>query len=167
MCPHLLDSFSVIPSVVETMDDSMMDIYCCWLLHFPEYFHNFLICSKHTCSYWALLLNYWSTPMVTIYCLPCSGFNTFLGMTNYCSNYPIEIMVSTTFIRTLYLEHCSYQAVVPSVWKQIYYFPYVEIFWCFMWVVVFFLYCIGSDPNRNRSEKYYYRLVQWNCVCVF
>ena len=58
--------FSVNSLVVVTIDALIMELYCCWSLHFPEDLYNFLILSRHLCSYIALLLNGWSNTMVTI-----------------------------------------------------------------------------------------------------
>ena len=112
------------------MSTSIMTLYCCLLSHFPEHLYNFLIFSKNMCSYRELLLKNLSNTMVTIFCSIFSDCNTDLRITIICYYYPMEIIVSTTFGRSLDLEHCISQAVLPSVWKQRHSFPYWDSLWC-------------------------------------
>ena len=53
-------------SDIETSAASIIALHFCWLSHLPAVLHNFLMFSRNLCSYKALLLNYWSTPMATM-----------------------------------------------------------------------------------------------------
>ena len=85
---------------------------------FSRIFVQYLKNSKHLCSYSALLLNYLSIPMVNICCLSLYDSNNPLRMTHYYSNDSMEIMVSTTFIKSLDLAHYVVWALLPPVLKQ-------------------------------------------------
>ena len=53
-------------SFVETIADSIIAFYCYWYSHIPAVLYNFLMFSRNICSYKALLLNDWLTPMSTM-----------------------------------------------------------------------------------------------------
>ena len=99
-----------------------MALYCCWLSYFPEDLDNFLIFSRRLCSYIELLLNDWSTPMVTICCFSHSGWKNPLIITHLCAKKCISIIKSIYLVNGSDLEHYASWAVFPSIWKQIYYF---------------------------------------------
>ena len=94
------------------------------LITFSSRFYNFFMFSVHLCSYISLLLNYWYTPMVTIFCFGRSYFNNPLRTTHFCSNYSISIIGSITLVDALDLSYCTAWADFQSIWKQRYYFPY-------------------------------------------
>ena len=52
------------PSGVETIAFSRISFNCVWSSHLPDCLCNFLMFSRHLCSYIALLLKDWSIPMV-------------------------------------------------------------------------------------------------------
>ena len=56
-------------SGVETSAYSIITLYFCWSSHLPVVLYNFLIFSRHICSYKVLFLNCWSIPMATM-CFP-------------------------------------------------------------------------------------------------
>ena len=56
--PGDIGLLSVNPSVVETMDTSIMALYCYLSSKFPAGFDKLLMFYRHLCSYIALLLNY-------------------------------------------------------------------------------------------------------------
>ena len=87
-----------------------------------------MVFSIHLCSKEALLLDYWSTPIVSIFCFSCLDWIRTFIMINCCSNYSIPNIVSINLANALDLAHCFYWIVFPSVWKQIYYFPGGGIF---------------------------------------
>ena len=58
--------FLVHPSGVETIAAPIIALYCCLSLYLPAVLYNFLKFPSHVCSYKALLLNDWSTPMETM-----------------------------------------------------------------------------------------------------
>ena len=80
--------------------------------------------SKNLCLLKALLLNYWSTPMVNTCFFSHYYVNNPLRMTHLCHNNIISKIESTTLVNTLYLVHFDAQAVLTSIWKQRYYVPY-------------------------------------------
>ena len=114
----------VSPLGVETIAASMIALY--WFLssYLPEYLYNFLIFSRHLCSYNILWLNDWSTPMVTIRCFSHSDCNIPLIMTNLCSNCLILIIESITLVNYRDFLHCAARAVMSPIWKQRHYFLY-------------------------------------------
>ena len=78
---------------------------------------------RHLCSYKVLLLNYWSTPIITICCFSISDCKNHLRMIHFCSNESISIILSITLVNTRDLAHCATWALLLSIWKQKYYFP--------------------------------------------
>ena len=84
--------FPVSPSVLDNIIDSIMVLYWCFSSYFLADLNKFLIFYKHLCSYIALLLNDWLTPMVTICCFSHSDRNNPLIMTHWCSNEWISII---------------------------------------------------------------------------
>ena len=51
-------------SGVETIEASRIYLNCFWMSHLPACLCNFLMFSRHLCSYIALLLKDWSIPTV-------------------------------------------------------------------------------------------------------
>ena len=96
----------------------MMALYCCLSSYLPAYLYKFSIFSKHLCSYRALLLNSFPTPMMNICYLSCYTLNAPFRVTYLCSNDPIERKVSTTLVKALDLAHSSARTVLLSVLKQ-------------------------------------------------
>ena len=93
-----------------------------FIITFPEDLYNFLIFSRHLCSYIAYLLNYWSTPIITICCFSNSDCNNPLIVTHYYSNYLISRIESITLVYAYDLEHCAAWELLPSILKHRYYF---------------------------------------------
>ena len=148
-------------SWLETIYASRMDFYCCWSSYFSSDLYNFLMFSKHLCSYIELLLNDWSTPIVTICCFSRSDQNNPLIMTHFCSNEWISIIKSITLVNKRYLEHCEALLVSSYIWKERYYFMGVGSFWPGLWHMSLCWHCRESYP-----QKYGY-LVQWHCDHCF
>ena len=93
--------------------------------------------------------NYWSAPMVTIFCISRFYCSNPLRITYLYWNDSIPKIESITLANALDLVHCAKCLVLLSVWKQRYYFPYGRIFWPIIWVVVLFWHISVSDPNRT------------------
>ena len=86
-------------------------------------FVQFPYFSRHLCSYIALLINYWSIPMVCAWSLRHSGCNIPLGTIHCCSNLSIYRKESITLVIILDLIHLTAWAVLPYFWKHIYSLP--------------------------------------------
>ena len=151
---------SVNPSLLETIADLIMSLYYFWSTHFPEDLYNFLMFSRHICSYITQLLNYWSTPMATICYFSCYDYNTPLIITYFCSTYSIEIIVSKTFFSTLDFENFFAWAVPSSLQKQRYSFPYGGGLWHVILVVIYHWYFSVSDTNLTLMI---YAVALWLC----
>ena len=121
--PESIGLFSVSPLVVDTMDASSIALYWFCSSHLPAYLYIFRIFYKHICSYRSLFLNNFPIPMVDMCCFSCYYCNTPLKLTHFCSSYSILIIVLAEFFKSLYLSHCATCVILPSVWKQRYYFP--------------------------------------------
>ena len=134
--PDAIGVLSVRPSGVETMAASIMALCYCWSSHLTEDLYNFLVFSKKICLWRALSLKNWSTPMATIDCVSCSGYNTPFRMTHCCSNYPILRTASTNLINALDLELWAAYAVLSPVWKHRYSFPDGGISIILVWLLV-------------------------------
>ena len=78
--------------------------------------------SIHMCSYKALLLDYWSTPIITVCCFNFSDCNKPLRMTHCLSNWSMSIILSITLVNTRDLSHCAAWEILPYIWKEKYYF---------------------------------------------
>ena len=104
---------SVRPSVLESIAAPRIALYCSLLSYLPVVLYNFLMSPKHICSYKALILNYWYTPMVTILCFSCSGSNIPLGAIYFYSKYSMEIIVTINLVNALDFSHCVARAVLP------------------------------------------------------
>ena len=74
--------------------------------------------SRHLSLHKALLLNYLSTPIITICCFSRSDCNNTLRRTHCCSNESIAMIVSINLFNTRDLENCLAWALLPSIWKQ-------------------------------------------------
>ena len=114
---------SVNPLVVETIAASRISLNCCWLSHLPDCLYNFLMFSRHLCSYIALLLKDWSISMVCTWSFSYVDCNIPLSSTHCCSNVSIERMESITLVIILDLIHLAAWSVLPLFWKHIYYLP--------------------------------------------
>ena len=77
-----------------------------------------------------------------------SDCNNPLRMTHFCSNDSISRIKSITLVNACDLEHCVSWAVLPSIWKQRYYFTGGGSFWPGLWVLFLCWYCSESDPNK-------------------
>ena len=62
---------------------------------------------RHLDSYKTLLLNYWSTPIITICCFMHYDCNNHLRMNFFWSNQSMSRILSTTLFNTRDLSHCS------------------------------------------------------------
>ena len=82
-----------------------------------------MIFSQNLSLYSTLLLNYCSAPMVTVYFSSRSDCNVPLRTKRCCSNDLIFIIESITLVNARDLAHSDYWEVLPSIWKQRYYFP--------------------------------------------
>ena len=87
------------------------------LSNLSELFYNFLMFPRHLCSYIALLINYWSTPMVNICCFSHYDCNNPLIMTHCFSNDSISKIKSITLVYASDLKHCSAWELSPEIWK--------------------------------------------------
>ena len=96
-CPDDIGLFSLNSSGVDTMLASIIDLYFCLSSHFSDNLYNFLMFSRHLCSYKALLLNYRFTPIITICCLSRYDCNNPLRMI-HCLNEPISRILSITLV---------------------------------------------------------------------
>ena len=121
--------------LVDTIAASRMALYCCLLAHFPADLYDFLIFSRHLCSYKSLLLNYWSITMVIICWFSRFYYNNSLILTHCCSNYSISIIKSITLSNALYLEHWTAWSDLSSLWKYIYTIFRMEVF-SMMWLTL-------------------------------
>ena len=83
--------------------------------------------SRYMCLYKALLLNDWSTLIITICCLIHSVCNKPLRMTRCCSNESMLIIVSIALVNTRDFSHCAAWELLPS-FEKIDYFPGEGIF---------------------------------------
>ena len=81
--------------------------------------------SRNLCSYDAHLINYWSTPMATMYFSSCLDYNNPLIIIKYFSNESIANIDFKTLINALDLEHCYTLETPPSIRKHRYFFPVV------------------------------------------
>ena len=115
---------SVNISGVENISASIIDLYCYWSSYLPGDLYNLLIFSIQICSYIALLLNDWYIPIVAICCFSRSDCNNPLRMTHCCSNYSISRVKSINLVNDFYLAQWYAWDDLPSIWKQIYYFPF-------------------------------------------
>ena len=77
-------------------------------------FVYFFMLSRNLCSYKVLLLNDWSTPIITICCLSRSDCNNHLRMTHYGLNESMSGILSITLVNKRDLEHCAAWALLPS-----------------------------------------------------
>ena len=77
-----------------------------------------------------MLVNNWSDPMLTILCLSCSYLNTPFIMPNFCSNYPVLWIFSTTLDNDIDLEHCAGQAVFFKFQNMKTFLLMVEVSFC-------------------------------------
>ena len=118
-----MELLSVNPSGVETISASIISLNICWSSHLTAFLYNFLVFWRHLCSYRALLLNYWSIPMVFTWYLKHGYCNIPLSTTRWCSNVSIQRTESITLVIIFYLIHLSAWAVLPSSWKHIYSSP--------------------------------------------
>ena len=109
---------------VETIDASRMAWYRCLSSHLSAVLYNLLMFSRHMCSYIALLLKYWSIPMVAIYCFIQYDCNNPFKTTHCCSNDSIPRIERITLVNELDLLHCAEWAYPPSIWKQRYSLKY-------------------------------------------
>ena len=77
----------------------------------------FFAFSRHLCSYKALLLNDWSTPIIIICRFSLSGCNNHLRMTYCYPNGSMSRVVSITLVNTCDLEHWAAQSLhhVPKI----------------------------------------------------
>ena len=114
---------SVNPSGVETIAASIISLNCCWSLHLPACLYIFLMFSRYLCSNRALLINDWSIPMVCTWYFSRVYCNITLSTSHCCSNVSIEITESITLVIIVDLIHLTAWAVLPSLWKHIYYLP--------------------------------------------
>ena len=71
---------------VETIDASIIALYCCRFSRLPAVLYNFLIFPRHLCSYKSLLLNDCLTPMSTVCFFSFLDYNNPLIITHFCSN---------------------------------------------------------------------------------
>ena len=69
------------------------------------------------------MINYWSTPIVTICYSSWSDCDTLLWTTHCCKKYLASKSGSITLVADLNLAHCAAREVLPLVWKYIYFFP--------------------------------------------
>ena len=115
-----LGLLSVNPSWVKTIAASRISFNCCWLSHLPECLDNFLMFWRHLCSKRALLLNYWSIPIVFTWYLRRCYYNIPLRTTHWCSNVSIERTESIKLFIFLNVIHLAVWEVVQSFWKHIY-----------------------------------------------
>ena len=98
------------------------------IIRFSSLFVYFLMFSRHLGLYKVLLLNDWSTPIITIYYLSRYKFNNPLIMIHCLSNESISRIVSTTLVNTRDLAHFAAWALLPYFWKK-YSFPGGGSFW--------------------------------------
>ena len=105
------------------MAASIIDFDWCWSSHFPADLYNFLTFSRHMCSYKALLLNNLSTPIITICCFSHSECSNPLIIMNLFLYESMSRNESINLFNTRDLEHCAAWSILPSIWKQKYYFP--------------------------------------------
>ena len=113
----------VYTSGVETISASIIALYCSWSSHLPAVLYNFLVFSRNLRLYKALLLNYWSTPMATMYFISCSVCSNPLIIKYYCSNESKSNITFITLINALDIAHFVSWEIFPSIWKHIYSFP--------------------------------------------
>ena len=111
--PTSIGLLSARPLGVATMYYFIMALYWCWLSYLTEYLYKILIFYKQIYSYRELLCNNFPTPMVTIYWLNCSNFNKPFSNKHCCSNHSTEKIVSTTFIKDIYLSRFGDCSVLP------------------------------------------------------
>ena len=152
---------SLRPTGVDKISDPRIYFIMLLIVTFIVRFVYIINFSKHLCSYRAILLNDWYTPIVTLLYFSFYDCNTLLRMTHYCSNYSIERIVSITLVNALDWTQCAAWTVFLSVWEQIYSFPWGGSLWCVILVVLFFWNCSVSDPNF---------LFAWcigHCDCIF
>ena len=69
-------------------------------------------------------------------------------MTHCCKNGSISRIKSIILVNERDLEHCAAWAVLPSIWKQRYYFMGGGSFWSGLWVLFLCWHCSESDPNK-------------------
>ena len=119
------------------------------IITFSSRFYNLLVFYIHIWSYIALLLNDWSTTMITLCCFSSSGCNSPLIMTHFLSNDSISIIESISLVNTRDFAHCSEWALLSSIWKLRYYFTDGVIFWLSLWVVLLSWYFSDSGPNKT------------------
>ena len=106
LCAHIHWNGSSETPRVNTISVSLMELYYCWSSKFPSDLYNLLIISRNIFSYEEILLDYWSTAMVTICCLSCYNFNTLLS----CVNIRTLIIISNIFsCRALIISVLVYQ----------------------------------------------------------
>ena len=95
----------------------------------------------------------WSTPIVIIWCFSWYDWNAGLIITHFCSIYSMEINFFGAFVKDLGLVHCSACALIPSVFKQRYYFPEGRNFLDVTLNVAFIGNFIESYHNCTWSEN--------------
>ena len=93
------------------------------IIAFPSYLYKLLMLSRNLCSCRAMILSYWSTPMVTVCSFSCYEFNTPLRMTHWCSNSSMDRIFLLNLVGGIGLAHWEARSVQLLVWKHIYSFP--------------------------------------------
>ena len=88
------------------------------IITFTRQFVYFLMFSRHLCPYKSLLLNDWSTPIITICCLSHSDCNRSLWITHCWSNESMSGILSITLVDTRDSSRCSAWSLLPSYWEQ-------------------------------------------------
>ena len=151
----------VSPSGSETMAYSRIYLYCCWSSNLPESFYTFLMFSRHLCSYRALLLNDWSTPMVKICCFSCSDCNSPLIMTNLCLKYLIEIINSITLVN--YIDF--YTVRIDQFFRQFKNKDNILHTYGVFEMSFYVWYCVEITVHTTLME--HGRFLKWQCDCVY
>ena len=108
------------PSGVEIIAASIISFNCCWSSKLPACLYNFLMFSRHLCSYIALLLKDGSIPMVCTWYFSRVYCNITLSTSHCCSNVSIERTRSITLVIILDLIHLAAWSDLPSFRKHIY-----------------------------------------------
>ena len=129
------------------------------IVTFVSRFNDWLMFSRHLCSYKTLLLNDWYTPLVNICYFRHSDRNELLRMTYWSSNDSILRTGSITLVIDHDLAHCSDWSVLLSVWKQICSVTYLGSF------DLSYELCYCVDIAVNYIPVEYGQLLQWNCDC--
>ena len=161
------------------MEASIICLSCCWSSYFPSNLYNFMVFSIHMCSYKALLLNNWSTPIITMCYFFHYDCNNPLRMTHWCSNESMSRILSISLVNTRDLAHCAVWALLPYVWKQIYSFPGGGIVFTSVCKFLLNYFCISIDWVLVEVTLWLFLLCVtklfsiiinsnvWNCILFF